>query len=213
MPIDDAYGQGFASLDYGETPDLKIMGEGLLRMAGQTVMRFATATARNAALTSPVAGMATWLTDAARLEIYNGSAWAIWPPRPVQTEQVSDAPYNAIMTTTDYTAVAWPRPTFIAPSSGSALVTISGILLNTNTDASTIWAAWRASGSNGFVYQDLNTTGVSAQAVRVAASRTRLLTGMTPGTTITIIPQWNISSGSSSTASTVGGTLTVQPVA
>lgn len=213
MPINDAFGQEFTSLDYGEPPDLKIMGAGLLLMAGQTVMRFASVTERAAVITSPVAGMTTWLADSNRLEIYNGSTWMIWPPRPVRTAQVSDAPYTTTGTTVDYTAGAWPRPTFVAPPSGQAVITIGAMLENTTTSGSTIWAAWRASGSNGFAFSDLTRTGFSAQAVRVVASRTELLTGMTPGTTITIIPQWNISSGTASTASTTNGTLLVQPVA
>ncbi|WP_051766107.1 hypothetical protein [Streptomyces sp. NRRL F-5135] len=75
MSITDKYGQGFTSLDYGETPDLKIMGDGLLLMAGQSVMRFVSATARNAALTAPVAGMTAWLNSEKLLTVYDGTAW------------------------------------------------------------------------------------------------------------------------------------------
>lgn len=81
MPITDSYGQGFTSLDYGETPDLKVMGESLLEMAGQTVMSFASATARTATLAAPVEGMVTWLQDANRLYVYDGSAWVEVPVR------------------------------------------------------------------------------------------------------------------------------------
>ncbi|MFJ7998930.1 hypothetical protein ACIQ7D_17540 [Streptomyces sp. NPDC096310] len=77
MPITDAFGQGFTSLDYGETPDLKIMGEGLLKITGQTVMRFASASARNAALTPPAAGMAAFLADSRLLTVYDGTAWVV----------------------------------------------------------------------------------------------------------------------------------------
>ncbi|MFM9589920.1 hypothetical protein ACKI1J_14645 [Streptomyces scabiei] len=75
MPITDKYGQAFSSLDYGEGPDLKVMGEGLLLMAGQTVMRFATASTRNATLTAPVAGMTAWLNSEQTLTLYDGTAW------------------------------------------------------------------------------------------------------------------------------------------
>jgi hypothetical protein len=81
VPITDAYGQGFTSLDYGDAPDLKIMGEGLLKIVGQTVMHFASATARSAAILAPVDGMTVWLQDVKRLEVYNGTAWAPPPPR------------------------------------------------------------------------------------------------------------------------------------
>ncbi|MGV9352275.1 hypothetical protein [Streptomyces misionensis] len=211
MPLADKFGQGFSGLDYGDNPDLKVLSENLLAMAGQTVMRFASASSRNGTLTAPVEGMATWLTAEARLEIYHSGSWLAWPPIPVQTFQVSDAPYNATLTSVDYTSSAWPRPAFIAPPSGRAYVTIGAVLGNTNADTSTIWAAWRATGSLGFAFQDLNKTGVSAQGTRVGASRRMMLTGMTPGETITIVPQWNISSGSTSTAQTFGGTLLVEP--
>lgn len=75
MPIEDDYGQGFTSLDYGDSPDLKVMGEGLLKIVGNTVMRFASATARAATLLTPVAGMVTWRQDAKTLDVYDGSSW------------------------------------------------------------------------------------------------------------------------------------------
>lgn len=89
MPITDAYGQGFTSLDYGDAPDLKVMGEGLLKVVRQTVMPFASATARSAAIAAPLAGMTTWLSDVGRLEVYNGSAWT--PPAPAVTTTTSGA--------------------------------------------------------------------------------------------------------------------------
>ncbi|WP_060905305.1 hypothetical protein [Streptomyces scabiei] len=75
MPTTDTFGQGFAALDYGDVPDLKTMGDGLLRMAGQSVMRFASASTRNASLTSPVAGMTAWLNSEKTLTVYDGTAW------------------------------------------------------------------------------------------------------------------------------------------
>ncbi|MFG2352571.1 hypothetical protein [Streptomyces sp. NPDC048521] len=75
MPLSDSYGQGFSGLDYGDVPDLKVLSEVLLKMTGQTVMRFATATARNATLTAPVAGMTAWLNSEQQLTVYDGTAW------------------------------------------------------------------------------------------------------------------------------------------
>lgn len=75
--ITDAYAQGFESLDYGDAPDLRVMGEGLLAMVGQCVMRFSTASARNATLTAPQAGMTVFLTSERLLTVYDGSAWVV----------------------------------------------------------------------------------------------------------------------------------------
>lgn len=75
MPISDKYGQGFTSLDYSDGPDLKVMGDGLLAMAGQTVMRFSSASARGATITAPVAGMLAWLATERQLTVYDGTDW------------------------------------------------------------------------------------------------------------------------------------------
>jgi hypothetical protein len=75
VPTTDSYGQGITALDYGDGPDLKVMGDGLLKMAGQTVMRFATASARNATLSAPIAGMTAWLNSEKQLTVYDGTAW------------------------------------------------------------------------------------------------------------------------------------------
>jgi hypothetical protein len=45
-------------------------------LMNQSVMVFADSTARSAALTSPTAGMVTFLTGTSSLELYNGSTWA-----------------------------------------------------------------------------------------------------------------------------------------
>jgi hypothetical protein len=75
VPTTDSYGQGITALDYGDVPDLKVMGDGLLKMVGQSVMRFATASARNATLSAPIAGMTAWLNSERQLTIYDGTAW------------------------------------------------------------------------------------------------------------------------------------------
>lgn len=77
MPTTDSYGQGFTALDYGDVPDLKTMGDGLLKIAGQSVMRFASASARNATLASPVAGMTAWLNTEKLLTVYDGTTWVV----------------------------------------------------------------------------------------------------------------------------------------
>ncbi|MFF6985587.1 hypothetical protein [Streptomyces sp. NPDC010273] len=213
MSTTDSYAQNIPAPTLSDEPNIEAFIATINALTQRGIMRFASAAARAAALTAPVEGMTAWLTAERRLEIYTNGSWLVWPPQPVQTLQVSDAPYNVSTTTVDYTAGAWPRAVFLAPPSGRAFVTINASVSNTNTDTSTIWAAWRASGSLGFAYSNLVRTGLSAQGKRVVASKRSLLTGMTPGETITVIPQWNISSGSSSTAETLNGELLVEPCA
>lgn len=212
MPDLDGYGQSISLWQMTDAPSIpdaiKAIADGVIPRSN---LRYASASARNANVTAPVDGMQTWLVAEGRLEIYHNGSWLAWPPIPVQSFQVNDAPYNQTGVTVDYTNTAWPRPTFVAPPSGRAYVTVSAALGNTNTDASTIWAAYRATGTMGYAFSGLNATGLSSAATRVVASRRSMLTGMTPGETITLVPQWNISSGSSSTAETFAGCLLIEP--
>jgi len=85
----DSYGQGVTYLDYTDKPDLFVLGKGLSDgLTPRSVMRFADATTRSNTITSPVAGMVTWLTSVSRLEVYEGSAWV-----PVEGPQVQT--YNS----------------------------------------------------------------------------------------------------------------------
>ncbi|MEU9333117.1 hypothetical protein AB0D49_08125 [Streptomyces sp. NPDC048290] len=212
MPTTDDFGQGVSIASLTDAPDAAKLARDIVNgIAARSVMRFASASARSAALTAPAEGMTTWLVAEGRLEIYHIGSWLAWPPPAVQTFQVSDAPYNQTQVTVDYSVSAWPRAVFVAPPSGRAYVTVSAGISNTNTDTSTIWAAWRATGNLGFAYTNLTRTGLSAQGRRVVGSRRLMLTGMTAGETITVIPQWNISSGGASTSETFGGALLVEP--
>ncbi|CAG6392785.1 hypothetical protein NMG29_06690 [Streptomyces cocklensis] len=75
MPT-DKWGQGVSYLDRSDKPDLTLMGQNLADgLAGRSVMRFADTATRASIITAPVAGMVTWVGDAARLEWYTGSAW------------------------------------------------------------------------------------------------------------------------------------------
>lgn len=215
MPDPDDFGQNISLWQLTDAPSIpaaiKALADGTIPRG---ILRFASTSARNAALAgagAPVEGMASWLVGEGRLEIYHNGSWLAWPPIPVQSFQVSDAPYNQTQVTVDYSNAAWPRPQFVVPPSGRAYITVSASIANYNTDTSTIWAAWRATGSLGYSFVDLSRTGLSAQAVRVVGSKRTLLTGLTPGETITIVPQWNISSGSASKAETSSGAILIEP--
>ena len=77
MPITDSYGQGFQGLDYGDVPDLKVLSQNLLGIVGQAMMRFTSASARNATLTSPQPGMIAWLIAEKQLTVYDGTQWTV----------------------------------------------------------------------------------------------------------------------------------------
>jgi len=75
----DAYGQSvglWSMTDAPSIPDaIKLLSDGVIPRG---VMRFASASARGAALagaTAPVEGMASYLLDVNRLEVYDGASW------------------------------------------------------------------------------------------------------------------------------------------
>lgn len=54
-------------------------------LESRCMMRFASSAARAAAVTSPIAGMTSYLTDLKRAEIYNNGAWERMTDRPTAT--------------------------------------------------------------------------------------------------------------------------------
>lgn len=84
MPSPDDYGQNIGLWQMTDAPSIpdaiQLLADGVIQ---RSVMRFASASARGAALVgdvAPVEGMATWLQDVNRLEIYDGSSW-VTPPQ------------------------------------------------------------------------------------------------------------------------------------
>lgn len=72
----DGYGQNISIAALTDAPSAAALAFAIVDgLTPQSVMRFASATARNATLTSPVAGMAAFLTTEQILTVYTGSAW------------------------------------------------------------------------------------------------------------------------------------------
>lgn len=130
--------------------------------------------------------------------------------RPSSSLQAANPPFNVVATYTDFLSASWAPVTVTVPPSGMVRVSISANTENTNTSTSTCHVTWRASGATTITASAFNS--LTAAGGRLAATRTRLITGLTPGASLTITPQWNISSGSSSTATISGGTLEVTPI-
>lgn len=215
MPINDPFGQGFSSLDYGEAPDLKVMGEGLLKIVGQTTMRFATATARNAVITSPVEGMRAWLNDSNMETVYDGSAWHQVPLIVTSTVISTQASMPASFTVgafTDFASGNWAPAVATVPPSGKVAISVGAACQNTNTSTATAWAAWRSTGALIEAASEAN--GVSTWGSRTYATRRVIRTGLTPGATLTVIPRYLLSSvGTIGVETRVSdGQLSVEPL-
>jgi hypothetical protein len=86
MPSPDPYGQGIQIAQLTDAPDAQSLAQalaGIGSLVPHTVLVYASAAARSAALTgttAPTAGMTTWLVDVKRLECYDGAAWVPMNP-------------------------------------------------------------------------------------------------------------------------------------
>ncbi|MEU4154708.1 hypothetical protein [Streptomyces antimycoticus] len=76
MPVPDDYGQGIQIASLTDAPDAEKLAKEIANgLAQRGVMSFASASARGATLSPPTEGMLTWIRDADRLDLYDGSAW------------------------------------------------------------------------------------------------------------------------------------------
>lgn len=76
MATDD-YGQSITIPALTDTPNVATIGTSMNSMVGRTILRFASASSRNATITSPVEGMLAWLQDVNWLTLYDGTAWVV----------------------------------------------------------------------------------------------------------------------------------------
>lgn len=81
MPTQDDFGQNIDLTSNTDAPDLPT---GIRNLAAgvipRSVMRFASASARGATITTPVEGMPSWLQDVNQLQVYDGSSWVTPEP-------------------------------------------------------------------------------------------------------------------------------------
>jgi hypothetical protein len=121
--------------------------------------------------------------------------------------------FGSSMTWVDFTGGQWPAVSIGVPASGQIKVTISaGNIKNDATSISTIRIGYRLSGSDTVTADPLGSKEVaSAGDGDLCASRQTTIDGLTPGGTVTVTPQWRISSGSSSTATIEAGQLVAEP--
>lgn len=84
----------------------------------QSVMVFATAAARAAAITGPTEGMLTWLEDVHQFEYYTGTAWA----------DLTDEPSGWSDKAANYSVVAADLGTTIRSTGSAITITIDNVL-------------------------------------------------------------------------------------
>jgi hypothetical protein len=212
--------QGYRYPAGGDAPDIPVWLQRLAEDAeAHGVSYFTSAADRTAKIAAipPVAGQLSYLRDLKRYERWNGTGWELVVPRPVTTAQVSSpsaAAFQATLGTfVDFTTGQWPAASCLVPSSGIVEAWIRAHLLNIANATSIIRAGMRFSGA---VTRAVD--GDEALLVgggRICAAAPVLLTGLTPGQTLTATPQWEVSAAGASSAVTsfAGGLLLLRPVA
>jgi hypothetical protein len=77
----DDYGQGVSVATLTDAPNAETLAKNIANaIVSRSIMRFASASARSAALTgltAPVEGMVTWLQDVNLQYVYDGTAWQV----------------------------------------------------------------------------------------------------------------------------------------
>jgi hypothetical protein len=160
---------------------------------------------------SPYTGQ--FYDDGTYLYRYSGSAWRIASPLlPTVSDQVSSPGTYTVSGFTDFTSGQWPPITVTVPQSGIVAISIGAAVRNTNTATSTGWAAFRLSGATTEVGSEK--TAVSCAGSRTYATRRVFRSGLTPGASLTVTPQYQFSSvNASSTVTGVdNGQLSVEPI-
>lgn len=174
----DVYGQSITLYQNTESPNLEAMiknlSDGLIPRSN---MRFASASARAATLTSPVEGMVTWLQDVNRLYVYDGSAW-------------QEIPYNSRLfayktgntsRTSTTSATADPHLTFTVEA--NTTYTLSGFLVYDGLDTADLKFGFTApSGTTGSWWPGAADSSMNALAF---APRWGALTDVTSSTMAT----------------------------
>jgi hypothetical protein len=211
----DPYGQSVTLYQNAEAPNLEAMIKNLADgVIPRSVMRFASSSARAATLTAPVEGMVTWLQDANRLYVYDGSAWQ---ELPYNSRLFAYKPSNTSRASTT-SATADPHLTFTVEA--NATYTLSGFLVYDGLDTADLkfgftapagttgswWPGAADSSMNALAYSprwgaltDVTTAtmAVGAQGagtILAAAPKGLVITSGTPGT-FSLVWAQNSSSG------------------
>jgi hypothetical protein len=99
VPTTDNFGQGISIAALTDAPNAQVLAQNIVNaIVPQSVMRFASATARTADIASPAEGMVTWCQDTNILEYYDGTQWISFEAPQVQTYN-SGASLNTHATT------------------------------------------------------------------------------------------------------------------
>lgn len=160
---------------------------------------------------SPYTGQ--YWDDGTFLRRWNGSTWRVVSAiSPTVVNQVSMPGSFSTGAFTDFPSGNWGTATVTVPQSGMVKVSIAAAVANTVSGTATAWCGWRASGTTTLAASEINS--VATVGARTYAGRSYVLTGMTPGTSLVITPQYQFSAVGTIGAVTrcSDGQLVVEPM-
>ncbi|WP_327354627.1 hypothetical protein [Streptomyces sp. NBC_01304] len=177
---------------------------------GRTVLRFTDAADREAKVKDPVGGMVAWLNNPGRLFYYhpNAKVWAPVFPNPSHW-------YNyRPNTTASATYVEIPTEPlsvgFLAPPSGTVLITLGARMSNSAASTAYLSAAVKQSSTVVSAADDARAAVVQGTNL-VSASIQYPVSGLTPGLTYTVTGAYR-SAAATNTATFVNRFVTVAPM-
>lgn len=182
----------------------------------RTVLRFATAAARDAAITTPAAGMVVWLTSPGQLTHYTGSVWAPVSPGPVFLYN-NDAGTTTSTTPAETLTSAAGDPLvagFFAPPSGQVIVTVGALMFNSSATTCYMGATIRkVSDGSVFLASTIDRAAMINGAERASTSSQFLVSSLTAGAVYSATPTyWSAVPTTTNTANYDNRFIRVDPV-
>ncbi|MFF8485150.1 hypothetical protein [Streptomyces antibioticus] len=192
--ITDDYSQGIGVADLVDAPNARVLAQNLANaLASRSVLRFASASARAAALVgaaAPVEGMVSWLQDTNALAVYDGAAWAALLVGGATVVNQQSSSYDATITSYGTAAssgtYAHCEVAFVAPSSGKVRISVQARFISSTSTSGCLVAPETRTGATlggGTVVEgpsDINGASHYGDTfARLGVSH--ILTGLTPG--------------------------------
>lgn len=174
---------------------------------GRTILRFGTAALRDAAITTPVAGMVAWLTTPGQLTHYTGTVWAPVAPVPVfkyNNDAGTTVSTTAVETLTDSSSTA-VTAAFTAPPTGQAIATLGAYMYSSAAYGSYMSATvYKASDKSVFLASSADRAVVVNSTNRASCSTQFLVTGLVAGTVYNAVPCfWSANAANTATFDTM----------
>ncbi|MEW2399574.1 hypothetical protein [Streptomyces sp. NPDC046862] len=159
----------------------------------RTILRYANAAARDAAVTTPAAGMVAWLSSPGQLTYYTGTLWSPVAPAPVFLYN-NDAGTTASTTPAETLTGATGDPlvaSFVAPPTGKVIVTVGSWMFSSAASNGYMGATIKKVSDNSVhLASSIDRAANVYNTDRASVSSQFLVTGLTAGTVYSATPTY-----------------------